>query len=131
MKLDKLTTKLKEALQDALDQAREANRQQVEPEEIMLSLLRQEDGISLELLDKAGIATFPMIRNLGDYLKQLPQVSGAQVYLSARANRLFVHAGKEAEVLHDDYISCEHVVLACAADPESVFARECKKQRLS
>lgn len=129
MKLDKLTTKLQEALQDALTKAQEVGRQQVEPEQIMLSLLRQNEGMALQILDNAGVQSFPIIRALEDDLKRIPVVTGGhgEVRLSVRGNKVLVQAGKEAEAMKDEYISVEHIVLALISDPESVFAKECKK----
>ena len=58
MRLDKLTVKLQEALQEAISFATESGHQQVEPEHLIYTLLRQQDSIMAGVLDKLNIQTF-------------------------------------------------------------------------
>ena len=44
MRLDKFTEKAQEALQEAAELARESGQQAVEPEHLLLALVRQEEG---------------------------------------------------------------------------------------
>jgi len=129
MNFDKLTRKLREGLEAAIQKARERRNQQVEPEHVLYALLRQEDSIILPVLDELGVASFGLIKALEHALDTLPQISGrsAQTYLSPRANLLFTDAEKEASVLKDEFISGEHIVLAEFADKESVVATELRK----
>lgn len=46
MRLDKMTAKLQQALEDAINLATELNHQQVEPEHLLLVLIQQEENIS-------------------------------------------------------------------------------------
>ena len=55
MRLDKFTTKLQEALQEAISLATESGQQQVESEHLLYSLLKQEESIVVSLLDKLGL----------------------------------------------------------------------------
>ena len=57
MRLDKFTIKLQEALQDAISFATESGQQQVEPEHLFYTLLRQQDGIVAAVLEKLGMPT--------------------------------------------------------------------------
>jgi ATP-dependent Clp protease ATP-binding subunit ClpB len=56
MRLDKLTIKLQEALQEAINLAQERNHQQVDVEHLIYTLLRQQESMLLSILDKLGIA---------------------------------------------------------------------------
>jgi ATP-dependent Clp protease ATP-binding subunit ClpB len=129
MRLDKLTIKLQEALQEAINLAQERNHQQVDVEHLIYTLLRQQESMLLSILDKLGIASFSIIKALEEELEKRPQVNSqnAQVYFSARLNRLFNAAEKEAQFLKDEFISPEHILLAVLNDSESAITRELKK----
>ncbi|MCM8795228.1 MAG: ATP-dependent chaperone ClpB [Candidatus Omnitrophica bacterium] len=128
MRLDKLTLKLQAALQDAIDYSGELGHQQLEPEHLIYTLLRQEESILALIFDKLSIPTFSIIKQIEEYLKTKPSVSGssAQVYLSSRTNRLLMNAAKEAEALKDEFISAEHILLALFLDEDSVITKELK-----
>lgn len=53
MRLDKMTLKLQEALQEAISFASESGHQQLEPEHLIYALLRQQESILLDVFDKA------------------------------------------------------------------------------
>jgi len=55
MRLDKLTTKLQEALADAQSQAVGHDNQYIDPIHLVLALLAQDDGSSRSLLQRAGV----------------------------------------------------------------------------
>jgi len=128
MNLNKFTVKLQEALQDAVQFATEAGNQQVEPEHLFYSLLKQEDSIVISLLDKLGIPSYSIIKLIEEDLKNKISVSGAhsQAYFSSRMNKLLANAAKEAQNFKDEFISAEHIFLAALGDNESPLARELK-----
>lgn len=129
MRLDKLTTKLQEALQDAISFAAESGHQRLEPEHLIYTCLRQEESIISAILDKLNIPTFSMIKIIEEDLKKRPAVAGGnlQVYFSSRLNKLFLSSQKEAEGLKDEYISAEHILLALLSDNDSIVTKELKK----
>ncbi|MDD5655287.1 MAG: ATP-dependent chaperone ClpB, partial [Candidatus Omnitrophica bacterium] len=100
--------------------------QQVEPEHLLLALLRQEESIIVSTLDKLGIRDFRFIKVLEEDLAKRPAVSGAsaQAYFSGRMNKLFTSAANEAQGLKDEFISAEHILLASLSDNESPVAKE-------
>lgn len=130
MRVDKLTVKLQEALQEAISFATEPGHQQVEPEHLLYCLIRQEDSIVAIVLDKLSISTFSTIKLIEEDLRKKPSVAGsnAQVYLSGRMNTLFMNAEREAKLLKDEFISGEHILLAFLSDNDSAVAKEIKKQ---
>ena len=133
MRLDKLTIKLQQAIQDSVNLSREKNHQQVEPEHIIYSLLRQEDSLLLKILDKLGAESFSLIKAIEEELDHIPRISGRniQVYFSGRTNQLLMQAGKEAQALKDEFISGEHVFLAFIQDPDSLVYRQLKKMNIA
>jgi ATP-dependent Clp protease ATP-binding subunit ClpB len=115
MRLDKFTEKAQEALQEAAELARDTGRQAVEPEHLLLALVRQEEGVSRTLLERAGASVQALEPALVSAVERFPKVSGGgQPYLSPTLNNTLEKAEQEAERLKDEYISTEHLLLALA-----------------
>lgn len=125
MKLEKLTQKLREALESAVSAAQENKNQQVEPEHLEYALLRQDDSVAVSVLDSIGVSSFTVIKAVEEAVKGFAQVSGeaGQVYFSPRLNRMFKAAEHEARGLHDEFVSAEHILLAAAADPSDALGK--------
>jgi ATP-dependent Clp protease ATP-binding subunit ClpB len=132
MRLDKLTIKLQEALQEAINIAQERRHQQVEPEHLLYALLRQEGSILLPLFDSLGMPSFSAVKTTETALETIPQISAQnpQVYFSMRLNRLFQAAEKEAQSLKDEFISGEHILLALLSDKDSLITKELIKSNI-
>ncbi len=133
MRLDKLTVKLQEALQEAINLASEFRHQRLEPEHLLYTLLKQEDSIVVSVLDKLGISTFSVIKKLEEELRNRPTVTGKniQVYFSNTFNTLLNNAAKEAKALNDEFISAEHILLALWDDEDCLLTKELKKQGIA
>jgi ATP-dependent Clp protease ATP-binding subunit ClpB len=118
MKLERLTEKAQQALQTASREAQERGQQAIEPEHVLLALVRQQDGIARPLLEAAGASLPGLEAALVSRVERLPRVSGAaQPYLSNDLARILDQAEKEAETLKDEYVSTEHLLLAAAEQP--------------
>ncbi len=126
MDINKFTIKFQEALQSAAGLAQEHSHQQVEPEHLLLAVLRQEDSLLLQILDKAGVPSFEVIKSLERHLKEQPRVSGASkdIYFSPRTSAALKAAEKEAETLKDEFVSGEHFLLALLEHGDSQLTRE-------
>ena len=123
MRLDKLTMKSQEALQDAEQIATGLNHQAVDVEHLLLAFLRQEEGLASPVLQKFGVDPRILADGLEQDLKKLPQVYGqsgglGQVYLTPRLHRVLNAAYGEASRLKDDYVSVEHFLLAMVEEKE-------------
>ncbi len=115
MRLEKFTEKAQEALQDAAELARSLGQQAIEPEHLILALIRQQDGVGRTLLDRAGVSVQALEPALVSVVERLPRVSGAgQPYLSSALQKALDQAEQEAEKLKDEYFSTEHLLLALA-----------------
>jgi ATP-dependent Clp protease ATP-binding subunit ClpB len=115
MRLDKFTEKAQEALQGAAELARESGQQAVEPEHLLLALVREEEGVARTLLERAGVSVQALEPALASAVERFPKVSGGgQPYLSPALNKAIEQSEKEAERLKDEYISTEHLLLALA-----------------
>jgi ATP-dependent Clp protease ATP-binding subunit ClpB len=118
MRIDKLTTKSQEALQQAQGIAEKRNHQAIDVEHLLFSLLGQKEGVVPGLLQKLGAPLSPITDRLQKALDRLPQVTGAagQSYITPRLKRLIEAAETEAANLKDEYVSTEHMLLAMLQD---------------
>src|SRR3979490_1059390 len=115
MKLDKFTEKAQEALQGAAELARERGQQAVEPEHLLLALVREDEGVARTLLERAGASVQALEPALVSTVERFPGVTGGgQPYLSPALNKAIEQAEHEAERLKDEYISTEHLGVALA-----------------
>jgi ATP-dependent Clp protease ATP-binding subunit ClpB len=117
--MDRFTEKAQEALAAAAQEASERNQQSVEPEHLLLAMLRQEGSITRPLLEAAGVSVTALEPALVSEIERLPRVSGAggDQYLSSGLRKVMEDAEKEAERLKDEFISTEHLLLALADRP--------------
>jgi ATP-dependent Clp protease ATP-binding subunit ClpB len=117
MRLDKLTLKAQEALEEARSLAEKKHHQQLDVEHLLFALLNQKDGVVVPIVQKLGVSPERIIAQVDYELNRLPQVTGSgasQVYLSSRLNEILNAAWKEAERLTDEYLSTEHLFIAIA-----------------
>ena len=124
MRLDKLTVKSQEALQDAQNRAREHNNQAVSDVHLLAALIEQKAGVVRPLLEKLGVALNPLTNRVFEAIGKLPQVSGTQpgAYLAPELVEVIEDAERRAEELKDEYISTEHLLLALAARTQGAAA---------
>jgi ATP-dependent Clp protease ATP-binding subunit ClpB len=119
MRLDRFTEKAQEALQSAAELATEMTQQAVSPEHVLLTLVRQDQGIARTILETAGVSLAGLEAALVSELERLPKVSGGgqAPYLSPALNTALEEAEREARTLKDEYISTEHLLLALVERP--------------
>jgi ATP-dependent Clp protease ATP-binding subunit ClpB len=118
MRLDKLTTKSQEALQQAQSLAEKRSHQAIDVEHLLFALLGQKEGVVLSLIQKLGAPTSALVERLQKALDRLPQVTGStgQTFITPRLKKTIESAEAEAEALKDDYVSAEHLLIAMLQD---------------
>ncbi|RJF98329.1 ATP-dependent chaperone ClpB [Noviherbaspirillum saxi] len=132
MRLDKLTTKLQEALSDAQSQAVGNDNQYIEPAHILNALINQDDGSARSLLQRAGVNVNGLSASLKNALARLPKVSGhgGEVQIGRESVALLNLADKEAQNRSDQFIASEMVLLALTED-KSEAGRLAREQGLT
>jgi ATP-dependent Clp protease ATP-binding subunit ClpB len=119
---DKLTVKSVEALNDAVNRARQNGNPLIYDLHLLLALLDQDEGIVVPILQKVGVNVTALresaTREAGRYAKQ----SDAQPSLSRELNQVFDRAEQIANKLNDEYVSTEHLLLALA-DVKNIESR--------
>ncbi len=114
MRYDKLTSKAQEALRSADSIAHRHDHGTIEVEHLLAALLQQADGVIPPLIERLGVDGAELQAGVERLLSDRPRVYGdagtAQVgrELAVALRR----AEREAEQLHDEYISTEHLFLA-------------------
>ncbi|MBS0309207.1 MAG: ATP-dependent chaperone ClpB [Proteobacteria bacterium] len=128
MRLDKLTTKLQEALADAQSQAVGNDNQYIDPVHLLIALLNQDDGSARSLLQRAGVNVGGLATALKSGIERLPKVSdtGGEVQIGRELLSLFNLADKEAQKRGDQFIASEMVLLGLTEDKSTAgkLARE-------
>ena len=119
MDVNRLTQKSQEALHDAQTAAIRFGHSDVDGEHLLVALLRQEDGLVPQLLERAGADPDAVISDVEAELNRRPRVSGpgaapGQVSVTQRLSRVLDAADREARRMKDSYVSVEHLLLALA-----------------
>ena len=128
MRLDKLTTKLQEALADAQSQAVVNDNQYIEPVHVLIALINQDDGGARSLLQRAGVNINGLTNSLKIALERLPKVTGndGQVQIGRELSGLLNLADKESQKRGDQFLASEMILLALVDDKSEAgkLARE-------
>ena len=120
MNINKYTIKSQEALQSAIELARKAGNQAIEPVHLLASILTLGDSLTDFLLSKLAIQRTRLEESLQRMLSALPKVSGGEPYLSSDATKVLDKAEDIATEMKDEYVALEHLFLALAEVDTSV-----------
>ena len=120
MNINKYTIKSQEALQSAIELARKAGNQAIEPVHLLTSILTLGDSLTDFLLSKLAIQRARLEESLQCMLSALPKVSGGEPYLSTDATKVLDKAEDIATEMKDEYVALEHLFLALAEVDTSV-----------
>lgn len=116
MRLDKLTVKSQEALQEAQRIAEAKGNQQLDVEHLLYALLEDEDAIAYQILKRLNADINSLKADLNKEIEKFPKVSGAtplgQIYIAPRLKTVLEKAFEEATHLTDEFISVEHLLIA-------------------
>ena len=126
MRMDRLTIKAQEALQDAQTVAASHKNVRIDGEHLLLALLQQPDGLTIPLLQKLGSPIALLTQQLEEEINRQPKVSGEAEHgssLSPRLQNIMNSAFTEAERMKDEYVSTEHLLLAIASETQGASAR--------
>ena len=116
MRFDRFTIKAQEALETAQNLATDAQSPELGVEHLMLALIRQTDGIVTPILQKLGVDTDGITSAVEAAVQKAPKVQGAasEMRIAAALQSVLDAGFKEATALKDEYVSTEHLLIACA-----------------
>jgi len=124
MQMNRLTYKAQETVAEAQKLTERYNHQQLDTVHLLLSMIKQKDGITPQILGRLEIDLTSIEKDLFRELERLTRVSGpgsmGQVYVTPKLKDVFDKAEQEAERLHDEYISTEHLLIGIVEVDDAV-----------
>ncbi len=118
MRMDKLTTKFQQALQEAQSLAVGREHQFIEPVHLMYAMLAQENSTVAALFMRAGTDANQLKQRCDEAMQRLPTVSGnaGEVHVSNVLGNLLNVTDKLAQQQGDEFIASEIFALAALED---------------
>jgi len=113
MRMEDFTRKAQEVIAEAQHIAEDNGNQEIYPAHLFLSLIKDDQGIMVPLMEKLGINISVFEKDLKEIIEKLPKVYSdqGQLYMSQELNNVLRNAKKEAKKIGDEYISTEHFLL--------------------
>jgi ATP-dependent Clp protease ATP-binding subunit ClpB len=114
MNTDLFTEKAREAIIQGQQLAEERRNSQLEPEHLLLALVRQEDGVAPRILERLRLNPQEVAQEVERQMGSLPMLGAppSQLGASPRLRLVLERAREEMRQLKDDYLSTEHLLLA-------------------
>src|SRR3989344_4481423 len=113
---NRFTIRAQEALQNAQDLASRENQGELRPLHLLSALISDSQSLVQPMLARAGVNLSALSDEIQTELKKLPKIlSGSavgQLYLSNELMQILDTAAKVALHQKDEFISCEHFLLA-------------------
>jgi ATP-dependent Clp protease ATP-binding subunit ClpB len=132
MRFDKFTIKSQELIQNTQTLASKYNNQQIEPEHLLYAMLAEPEGIARSIFHKLGVSPERISAEILEAIENMPKVSGAHdAYLSNRTKNLFEASFAEAATMKDEYVSCEHILLAIINEKAGEAGKILSRYRIS
>ena len=119
MSFDKFTDKARKVLVLAQEEARGLHQSYVGTEHVLLALLKEEDGLAAQALERLGVhyeATVAAIRRIVT-IDESTDVSG-HLSFTPRVKRVLENSLREAMQMGQSYISTEHLLLGIIRENE-------------
>lgn len=113
---EKMTLKTQEVLNQAQQTALTEKHSQLTDLHLLSALLNVIDTAIDPILKKININPQLLLKNTTTELSKLPKLANnSQLYASQELSEVLHNAEKEAATLNDEYVSCEHLLLALLA----------------
>ena len=123
MNFQRFTIKAQEALQNAQEIAARHNHGEFKAIHLLAALILDEGSLVRPMLLKAGVNLEILSQRIDELLKKEPKIfSGgnlAQLYLSQELMQVLDRAAKIASSQKDEFVSCEHLLLALLETPSN------------
>ena len=123
MQMQRFTIKAQEALQNAQEIAARHNHGEFKAIHLLAALILDEGSLVRPMLLKAGVNLEILSQRIDELLKKEPKIfSGgnlAQLYLSQELMQVLDRAAKIASSQKDEFVSCEHLLLALLETPSN------------
>ncbi|SEB77617.1 ATP-dependent Clp protease ATP-binding subunit ClpB [Nocardioides exalbidus] len=114
---EKFTTRSREVIEAAQLAATTGGNTHTEPIHLLVALLKQEDGTSRSLVQKAGVDAAPLLAQAEGVQQKLPRATGTTVQqpsASPSLTRVLASSLDLAGSMKDDYVATDHLLVALA-----------------
>lgn len=114
---EKFTTRSREVIEAAQLAATTGGNTHTEPVHLLVALLKQEDGTSRSLVQKAGVDPATLLAKAEGAQQQLPRATGSTVQqpsASASLTRVLAQSLDLAGSMKDDFVATDHLLVAIA-----------------
>lgn len=114
---EKFTTRSREVVEAAQLAATTGGNTHTEPIHLLVALLKQEDGTTRSLVQKAGVDPATLLAHAERVQQQLPRATGSTVQqpsASAALTRVLASSLDLAGSMKDDYVATDHLLVATA-----------------
>jgi ATP-dependent Clp protease ATP-binding subunit ClpB len=119
----RFTIKAQEALQNAQEIAAAKNHGELKALHLLMALLNDESSLVIPIVTRAGVNVELLRDDIEEALESMPKLSNmanvSQLYLSQELMRLLDQAAKIAAQQKDEFVSCEHLLLAILEVPST------------
>ncbi len=130
IRTDKFTEKAQKALTASQELVKQYKHSQWDVEHILLALLQQDIGVTIEIFNELGIETDPVKKKLETHLTSIPTIAkdSDTFYPTPRVDNLLRAALVEAGRFWDEYVGVDHLLLAISSEQDGKGAsilKEC------
>jgi ATP-dependent Clp protease ATP-binding subunit ClpB len=121
MNEQKFTIQAQELLQSAVSVAQSGSNQVIETGHILKAIIADREGIGSYLLQKTGVSTEVLQKELVPLLEKYPKQQGnTDPYLSRDAQNVLQRARETATKMGDQFITVEHILSGLTAGKDDV-----------
>ncbi|MDD4875913.1 MAG: AAA family ATPase [Dehalococcoidales bacterium] len=120
MKQERFTEQAQEVLATSQELARQYHHSQWDVEHILLSMLKQQAGLVVNILGELNVDVENVKQQVAAILERSPKVGyeASQIYATPRIARIIEAADSEAKRLQDEFIGTEHLLIAMASEQQ-------------
>ena len=112
MNFNKFTIKSQEAIQKAVEIARSAGSQAIEPVHLLKGVMSEGDSLVKFIFQKIGANINQLSLMLDREIASLPKVSGGESFFSRSSNEVLQKSLDVAKDNNDEYVTIEALLLA-------------------
>ncbi len=117
MNISKFTQKSMEAVNNCEKTAYDYGNRELMPEHLLYSLLKLDDSLIKKLIEKMEIDPDVFTAQVEGVIKKRPRVSGGNVFVGDKLNKVLIYAEDESKAMGDEYVSVEHLFLSILKHP--------------
>ena len=112
MTLENFTIKAQEAVQNAVNTARQNGQQVIEPVHLLKGVMEKGKDVVNFIFQKLGVNAAHVGTLIDNEIQHLPRVQGGEPYLSRETNEVMMKAMDHSKQLGDEFVSIEPILLA-------------------